>query len=252
MPKLEVVLLLLGRGLVPFGLLANDPVLRQNPPAVFNTKLNWRDAVVFFVVLILGQFLLGRFGVSGGFIGRVWECGLPLFWYFGLRRRFPIGKFNWKGLGSWWRCWLVVTLLALLTAWLGVANDELVGKNLRTAIGFLIDSGLIVGLAEELAFRGVIQTSLNTSLPQTIQLFTWHFRLGTVLAALLFGVWHYGNFLNGPLTLENFVATSLQVLFATTFGLLLGQYYDKTGNLWGAIILHNANDFINALVPLLK
>lgn len=45
--------------------------------------------------------------------------------------------------------------------------------------------------------------------------------------------------------------TSHKVVLAILVGVILGYYYDRTQNLWGATPLHNIIDVTNVVVPLL-
>ncbi len=102
---------------------------------------------------------------------------------------------------------------------------------------------IVVGLAEDLLWRGLIQPALNAVLspPRRKGL-----RLGTVLASIGFGVSHLVNLTHQPVS-----AALEQVVFATAVGLVLGCRYDTSVNLWGAVILHNALEAMAVAVPLL-
>ena len=82
----------------------------------------------------------------------------------------------------------------------------------------------------------MIQTGLNGSLGQ------W----GTVIGALLFGLFHLINWAYQPL------GTTLQQVFtAIVIGLVFGVLYDRTRNLVGASLAHSVADFAGAAIPLL-
>ncbi len=90
------------------------------------------------------------------------------------------------------------------------------------------------GLGEEFLWRGLIQTGLNTSLPYRLPILGG-VGVGTILASLGFGATHLGN--GGPHSLM-----ILQVCSATVGGLILGIGYERTNNIWGAVIVHNLSN----------
>ena len=95
---------------------------------------------------------------------------------------------------------------------------------------------LTVGLAEELAFRGVFEELLLRRLGNTEK--------GTALSILipsfLFGILHLENLLNGqPVTY-----TLVQVFGAFCMGALFSTIYARRRNIWSVILVHGAVDFM--------
>ena len=87
---------------------------------------------------------------------------------------------------------------------------------LHPAIGQLIVTHvLIIGLSEEVFFRGYLQTELNRSLGKRFALWGAQFGWGLVIAAILFGVCHV---IHGDVT-------RLRVIF---FGLFAGWLRERT------------------------
>ncbi len=161
------------------------------------------------------------------------------FWVLVFRQQFPIGRLTRQSLRGWFGPWIIVGGLNLIIA--------LQGSGLKVhhaVIAWLVFEGIVVGPVEELLFRGLIQTTLNRVIGGE-RLFG-RIRWGTILATLTFGLAHLAN-----LSHQSLGVTIQQVIFAMITGLVLGHYYDRSQNLWGAAVLHNIIDFTSVLVPLL-
>jgi membrane protease YdiL (CAAX protease family) len=108
----------------------------------------------------------------------------------------------------------------------------------------LLFQGVMSGLGEEFLFRGLIQTGLNNSLRMRIAAGRASVGVGTVLAALLFGGLHVTNVWYG----EPVGIAVVQACFGCFVGLALGIGYERTNNLWGAVITHNVANVVNSLL----
>jgi len=93
---------------------------------------------------------------------------------------------------------------------------------------------VIVGLCEETMFRGLIQTYLMKNLEGHVKILGQYLHMGTVLAAIFWGGFHFIEILNMPLSNVIFL-----VLLTTAIGLIMGYAYQKTGSLLTTIIVHN-------------
>jgi membrane protease YdiL (CAAX protease family) len=83
-------------------------------------------------------------------------------------------------------------------------------------------------------FRGLIQTHLMNSLEGHLRILGHDLHAGTVIGAVLWGLFHFVNILVMPLSSVVFT------VFATTVaGLLMGYAYQETGSLLTTIIVHN-------------
>lgn len=82
---------------------------------------------------------------------------------------------------------------------------------------------IFVGVAEELLFRGLIQTDLQR---------VFGMRGGLLLASYLFGVMH--------MTWRS----SAELLFTFFAALIMGYIYNRSGNILGPIFLHGVNNTI--------
>ena len=102
---------------------------------------------------------------------------------------------------------------------------------------------LLIGIFEELAFRGTLFLFiLEKRRGSTKQIF-WT----TVIASALFGVIHLANLFEGA----GVVATLLQVGYSFLIGGMCSIVLLKTGNLLYCILLHAVYDFCGGLLPTL-
>lgn len=97
----------------------------------------------------------------------------------------------------------------------------------------IVSTSLLVGLFEEIPFRGFILQKLQEKVP---------FWIANLLSSLLFlGIHLPGWMLLHTLTWSNVISVFvLGVLFAVIF------YFSKT--LWSSIITHNLNDFLSVVL----
>ncbi len=107
---------------------------------------------------------------------------------------------------------------------------------------FVLDS-LLIGVFEELAFRGVLlPVLLERRRSNTRQIM-----LTTVISSALFGLIHLANLAEGA----GIGATVLQVGYSFLIGGMCGIVLLKTGNLLWCILLHGIYDFCGGLIPTL-
>lgn len=85
---------------------------------------------------------------------------------------------------------------------------------------------LLVGLVEELVFRGFLFRAMYADSP----------RAAVIVSSLTFGIGHIVNLLNGAPP----VATLLQILYATVFGFLFVVLLLESKSLFPAILTHSA------------
>jgi membrane protease YdiL (CAAX protease family) len=95
---------------------------------------------------------------------------------------------------------------------------------------FFAVSSVIVGIKEELLFRGILQNLLTQKLG---------FKAGVISASLIFTVYHVGVTNPSP---YNF-------LFIFTSGLVFGVIYFRSGSLLTVIALHIVEDAISSFGP---
>ena len=110
---------------------------------------------------------------------------------------------------------------------------NLSGFNLTSFVNVILYCFLI-GIAEEFLCRGWLQNEFierfSTTKKDVIK--------SIILASLVFGFMHIINVKSQPL-----FETILQIINATTLGILLGSIYYKTKNIWAVIFLHSFYDF---------
>ena len=104
----------------------------------------------------------------------------------------------------------------------------------RNVLGNLTFQWIVVGLSEETMFRGLIQTHLMKNLSGYIRILGHDLHVGTVIGAVLWGLFHFINILVMP-----FGSVVLTVALTTAAGLLMGYAYQETGSLLTTIIVHN-------------
>lgn len=102
-------------------------------------------------------------------------------------------------------------------------------------VGNMTFQWIIVGVSEETMFRGLIQTYLMERLEGNVEIAGREFHVGTVIAAIFWGGFHFINVLVGmPINAAFFL-----VLITSAIGLLMGYAYQKTGSLLTTIVIHN-------------
>lgn len=105
---------------------------------------------------------------------------------------------------------------------------------LVSVLGNMSFQWIVVGLSEETMFRGLIQTYLMDNLKGYFKILGHDLHLGTVIGAILWGVFHFLNFLVMPVRSVVFL-----VILTTVAGLFMGYAYQETRSLLTTIIVHN-------------
>ena len=101
--------------------------------------------------------------------------------------------------------------------------------NLSNLIKITLIMFLCIGLVEELIFRSILQTKLEQLFNPTT---------GLIIASLIFGAMHSGYSL------------PLEIIFATSTGLLMGYLFQKTKSLYLITSIHGTiNVFLFAILP---
>jgi membrane protease YdiL (CAAX protease family) len=216
--------------------------------------MRWPDGLTAFGLAVAGTVAIvaalraGAIpGVVANYAAHAWMAVIAVTWFFLLGRRFPVGGLNAAQL----RPWFVVGLILIGVNVVGtIASPPGAGLRLpkppTLVVAQLVFLAFIVGPTEEVLFRGLIQTSLNTSIRARVWLRSWPIGLGTVVAAALFGLFHLINVIYQPLGV-----TLQQAGTAVVIGLVFGVLYDRTKNLVGASLVHSVADFSGTAVPLL-
>lgn len=108
-----------------------------------------------------------------------------------------------------------------------------------TIIGIYLISCILVGLVEEMAFRGFLQSLWMRSIGITG---------GVVASALLFGLVHFINLYRDP---DNIEGISYQVVFAFSIGIYFGALLLRTKNVFFIGMIHGLINFVFASKKLL-
>ncbi len=98
---------------------------------------------------------------------------------------------------------------------------------------------ILVGVAEELVFRGIIAQTLLERYG-TARAGVWK---ACLVSGVLFGAAHLSNLLGS----EPF-GVLMQCLFAAALGVLFAAIYFRTGNLWVTVFLHGMMDISSMLI----
>jgi membrane protease YdiL (CAAX protease family) len=116
---------------------------------------------------------------------------------------------------------LIIEILPFFTG----LND----KNNIPRILLLIVFTIIVGINEELYWRGII-----------LKLFTNNIVKAIIISSVLFGIGHIVN----ALAIENYLYIILQIIFAFIIGLIFAEIVIITKSIIPAIIFHTIHDFV--------
>lgn len=92
-----------------------------------------------------------------------------------------------------------------------------------------------IGIGEEFLCRGFLQNEFIERFGDSKK----HILLSILFSSLIFGLMHITNVLTGQSLFE----TIMQVLQATSIGILFGSIYYKSKNIWSVIFLHGLYDF---------
>ncbi|HUY99254.1 MAG TPA: CPBP family glutamic-type intramembrane protease [Thermomicrobiaceae bacterium] len=224
-------------------------------------RVGWRDAVIGFAAIAAGSQIIPRAVLPvavnhdlawlPAYAAHAWLVLVPIYWLVVLERGFPLGRLQRGTLRPWAIAWTVLGLLALgigialVRSGQPVAVGDAVSPGVTTIIMLLLFQGGLVGLSEEFAFRGLVQSGLNAGLRFGFAFGSREVRLGTLLTATLVALLRAF-----PLASQSAVLTATEVVIAFGTSLVAGQIYDETDNLWGAVVLHSVYNLGFAL-PLL-
>jgi len=123
-----------------------------------------------------------------------------------------------------------ILLMGIFSNW-----DDYTNSKAYLLVIFAI-SVLLVGLAEEISFRGLILPLFI----QTQKEKKYGIHLSVLFTALLFGALHYINLAKEP---DNFWGITSQVFFATSIGVFLGGLFLRTGSIIVVSVFHALVNF---------
>jgi len=168
------------------------------------------DAVIYRIVLSsIIVLLIFRLGLSGAL-------------------RFTFGSF-WRGL-------LCSALFLIFSLWVLILN--LIASEVFFSIEVLdfICRMLMIGIMEELIFRGALLNVMKINAAQTVG----GLSMAVLFSSLIFGLAHFLNLLYSPLS-----EVSIQVYNAFCMGILFSAIYIRCQNIWLCAFLHALWDFAN-------
>lgn len=127
---------------------------------------------------------------------------------------------------------LAVVILLMISGWGENSSLELLPAN--RIVGFVLFL-LLVGFAEELVFRGIIENALLDKYGANYK----GILLSVFISGAIFGLAHMSNVsMNVPLG-----GVIVQVLQCMAAGAYYGAVYARTRNIWGIAFLHFLSDF---------
>lgn len=96
---------------------------------------------------------------------------------------------------------------------------------------------ILIGLTEEVVFRGFILQKLQAEI---------EFRYANALSSVLFVLIHFPKwYMSGILSFEKITYFILSTVFVLGFGLLQGYVLKRTKSLWACMIIHSFNNLIS-------
>ena len=147
----------------------------------------------------------------------------------GLKIKVSPNQFN----GSSWV--VVLFFVGLTTSVVAIHTGYQPGSAILLRVVVL---SILIGVAEEITFRGVLLESLSKPLGSGTALF---------ISSVIFGLGHFLNELNG----QSFASTKIQAVSATVGGLFFGWLYLKMGGgVWIIAIAHAVYDATIFIVSL--
>ncbi len=195
-------------------------------------------ALLLLVLWLLVTALTGRGPAPGEPLGALVTSGI--LWQVAFAAAFLVGAtalLRWRGLGlgpprrgTLRLLWLPALYLLLIAA-----AAATVGLPPPTALAFLLVNMLLVGLSEELMFRGVLYSGLRDRLSP------WP---AVVITSILFGGIHV---LNVGAT-GHLQGAILQSVATAMLGLMLMALRLRMGSLWPAVLVHAAWNALLLLV----
>ncbi len=92
-----------------------------------------------------------------------------------------------------------------------------------------------VGFSEEILFRGFLMKAIMNKNP----------KIAILLPSIFFGIIHITNLFVGA----DVVMTILQVIYATSYGLMCSMFFYKTNNIIPCMICHSITNITNTFMP---
>lgn len=151
-----------------------------------------------------------------------------------IRKKWYIFKEKKINFGESVKLCLPILVLSVIIA---LANaTELIGTdvNVNNLISLIIYV-VLIGLFEEIFFRGIIENELLEKYSSNKK----EILISIIISGIVFGAVHLTNLLAG----QDLLTTMMQFVQTTAIGILFGTVYYKTRNIWAMIFLHSFYDF---------
>lgn len=151
-----------------------------------------------------------------------------------IRKKWYIFKEKKINFGESVKLCLPILVLSVIIA---LANaTELIGTdvNVNNLISLIIYV-VLIGLFEEIFFRGIIENELLEKYSSNKK----EILISIIISGVVFGAVHLTNLFAG----QDLLTTMMQFVQTTAIGILFGTVYYKTRNIWAMIFLHSFYDF---------
>jgi membrane protease YdiL (CAAX protease family) len=137
--------------------------------------------------------------------------------------------------------WIIcTTIFTLVTQWLSGWPPLLdFYFNWENLLSYLIFESIIVGISEEIVFRGLVYGVLMPNFKNEIKLPGFSISYAAIISAIFFSIAHIG-FQIIPFSITTIAP--MQVFVAFTLGVFYAVVREKTGSLLGPILAHNISD----------
>ena len=142
--------------------------------------------------------------------------------------------FTEKKMKFWDSVLLGIPMLILIGINLYGSASSLNNVNMSNLFNLLLLC-VFIGIAEEFLCRGWLQNEFIERFGDNKK----HIILSIVFSSLIFGFMHLSNILVG----QSLFQTIMQIIQATSIGILFGSIYYKSKNIWSVIFLHGLYDF---------
>ena len=136
--------------------------------------------------------------------------------------------------------WIIgTTIFTLVSQWLTGWPPLLdFYFSIENILIYLIFESIIVGISEEIVFRGLVYGTLSSYFSKKVKLgFTLSY--AGIISALFFAIAHIG-FQISPFAITAFAP--MQIFIAFALGIFYTVLREKTGSLLGPILAHNISD----------
>ena len=136
--------------------------------------------------------------------------------------------------------WIIgTTIFTLVTQWLSGWPPLLdFYLSIENILIYLIFESIIVGISEEIVFRGLVYGTLSPYFSNKVKI-GFSISYAGIISAVFFAIAHIG-FQISPFSITAFAP--MQIFIAFALGIFYAVLREKTGSLLGPILAHNISD----------